>query len=58
MAGTSSKRVKLEDDEDKKGVRQASCLSTESIKLIAESVGIGNLHEDALQVMADEITYR
>lgn len=33
-------------------------LPTESIKVIAESIGIGNLPDDAAKDLAEEVSYR
>ena len=36
----------------------AGGVMSDTVKLIAESVGVGALHEDALQLLADDATYR
>jgi Transcription initiation factor TFIID, subunit TAF6 (also component of histone acetyltransferase SAGA) len=33
-------------------------LSLESIKVIAESVGVGNLPDEAAKLLADDVSYR
>lgn len=39
-------------------VNYGSTLPTESLKVIAESVGIGNLSDDAAKEISDSATYR
>lgn len=39
-------------------VNYGSILPTESLKVIAESVGIGNLSDDAAKEISDSATYR
>lgn len=39
-------------------INYGSTLPTESLKVIAESVGIGNLSDDAAKEISDSATYR
>ena len=45
-------------EKDKKEVKITSHLSAESVKVIAESVGIGGLTDEAALQLADDVTYR
>lgn len=38
--------------------KQTSVLSGESVKTIAESIGIANLTEESISALADDATYR
>lgn len=39
-------------------INYGSTIPTESLKVIAESVGIGNLSDDAAKEISDSATYR
>lgn len=45
-------------DKEKKDVKITSHLSTESVKVIAETVGIAGLVDDAAAHIADDVTFR
>ena len=45
-------------DKDKKDLKITSHLPPESVKVIAESVGIGGLPDEAASSLADDCTYR
>ena len=45
-------------DKEKKEVKITSHLSPESIKVIAETAGIGGLVDDAANHIADDVTFR
>lgn len=44
-------------DTEKKS-RLASSISSESVKVVAESIGIGGISEEAQQYLSDDVTYR
>ena len=50
-------QIKKEKPEPK-AAKVSSCLPPESIKAIAESIGIGGLPEKATVYVADDVTYR
>lgn len=41
-----------------KEFKSSSSISVESVKIIAESIGVSNISDDAAKLIADDITYR
>lgn len=41
-----------------KEFKSSSSISLESVKIIAESIGVSNISDDAAKLIADDITYR
>ena len=45
-------------EKDKRELKVTSNLSLETVKVITESVGIGNLSDEACTLLAEDTTYR
>ena len=41
-----------------KEFKSSSSISLESVKIIAESIGVSNISDDAAKLIADDISYR
>jgi len=50
MSGDKSKKTS--------SVSQSGSFTAESVKVVAESIGVSGLTDDALHYMADDVTYR
>jgi transcription initiation factor TFIID subunit 6 len=45
-------------DKEKKDLKVTSNLPLESVRVIAESVGVGGLRDEAATALAEDVTYR